>query len=185
MRIHSNLIVECFGHCIIVVVDHPLTVVVFSLRQKRPYVARLHQMNVVGFHQCIRSIHLLIIRTRCSRSFVVHHQAHTFAFRIFLQLCHIIIWVAGYKIEHSFAVVKTNPVLPARIPTFDQHAAKSVLGGKVNVSTRVFVCSTVAAMLTTVINPRTHILSHTVIPGALAHVHLPPNTHIFLRSKPF
>ena len=142
-------------------------------------------MNVVGLHQCIRGIHLLIIRTRCSRSFVVHHQAHAFTFRVFLEFRHIVIWVAGYKIEHPFAVVKTNPVLPARIPTLDQHAAKSVLGGKVNISTCVFIRSTVAAMLTAVINPRTHILSHTVIPSALAHVHLPPNTHIFLRSKPF
>ena len=116
---------------------------------------------------------------------MVHHQAHAFAFRVFLEFRHVVIWVAGYKIEHPFAIVKANPVLPARIPTFDQHTAESVLGSKVNVSTRVFVCSTVAAVLTTVINPRTHILSHTVIPGALAHMHLPPDTHIFLRRKPF
>ena len=55
---------------------------------------------------------------------------------------------------------------------------------EVDVASCIFIGSAVLAVVFTVLNPCPHVLGHAVVPGALAHVHFPPDTYVFLGLEP-
>ena len=100
MGIYTNLIIGGFGHCIEIVIVHPLSVMMFTTWDDITHITTLHCIISIVHHELISLVHMAFVITYGSRSFVVHHQLHTFAGSIGIQHLHIKIGIRSHKIEY-------------------------------------------------------------------------------------
>ena len=145
MGIYTNLIIGGFGHCIEIVIVHPLSVMMFTTWDDITHITTLHCIISIVHHELISLVHMAFVITYGSRSFVVHHQLHTFAGSIGIQHLHIKIGIRSHKIEYIIFWL-AEPVFPTFVPAFYQYLVESVLGCKVNIAFHIFVVGTVLAV---------------------------------------
>ena len=130
---------------------------------------------------------MALVVARRARSFVVHHQFHTFRMSVLVKRFEVEVGVRSYKIEHIIFFV-TKPIFPTHVPTFYQHLVEAVFSCKIDVFTHVLVGSAVCTVRFGFgIIYGIEVDSREVVriaPRAFTGNHFPPNTHVFHRFNP-
>ena len=187
VSIYTDLIISSFSHSIEIVVVHPLTIMMFTARNHIAYIATLYCIVTVVYHKLVSFINMTFIIAYGSRSFMMHHQFHTFALSIFVQHLYIKVRIRSYKIKHIIFGV-TEPIFPSFVPTFYQYLIKSIFSSKVYITFYVLIGSTMTSVRFSFSIIRfTQFYGRQIIgisPSALTGNHLPPHTYIFHRLNP-
>ena len=145
--VDHDMIVGRLLQRILVVVDHPLTVVVLAAGDDAAHVARLHGVVAVVAHEPIGPVEVTLVVAHRGRGLVVHDDLHPFVRRVAVQLLDVEIGIRGHEIEDVILRL-AEPVLPAFVPALDQHGVEPVFGGEVDVLLHVFGRGSVAAVRT-------------------------------------
>ena len=136
--VYHDFVVRSFLHCIQIMIVHPLSVVMFSTRNDITYITTLDSIVSVIYHKLISSIQMTFIVARGSRSFVMHHQLHSFCLRISIEHFQIEVGIRSNKIKNIIFGM-AEPVLPTLIPTFHQYLVKSMQRRKVNITFHIVI----------------------------------------------
>ena len=158
-------------------IDHPLSVVPFSLGYDLANVACFYSIDAMVIHKLIGGLHLFFIIGDRRRGLVVHDDFHTFTSRICRQAIDVVVGIWFYKAKHRILPF-SKPIFPADIPSFYQHAVKAMLSGKINVFFGILSSSTMPAVRFSIF------CSASIIPAGFSDVHQPPDTYIFLCLDP-
>ncbi len=102
-------------HGMQVVVDHPLSVVVFASGQDVAHVAALHGVVSVAVHQRVGGLQVAFVVAHRRGGLVVHHQPHALPVRVVVQRLDVEVGIGGYEVEDIVLRV-SEPVLPADVP---------------------------------------------------------------------
>ena len=133
MRIYHNFIISSFLHSIQIVVYHPLSIVMFTTRNDITHITALHRMISIVYHKLISLIHVTLIVTDRSRSFMMHNHLHTFAGCIAMHFFHVKVRIGSYKIKH-IVLALAEPIFPTLVPSFHQYSIKTMFGRKIDVT---------------------------------------------------
>ena len=161
-----------------VVAAHPLTFVPFADHRIAcgvlPFdlpgiadVAGLHRIDSEPVEQCEGFVHLPLVVADRAAGLVVPDQVHALRFRVGGQALQVV--VLGRLAEIEVPAVGEPVAVPADVPAFDQHAAKPVLGGEVDVAPGVRGGRAV-------LRPGR--------PGFLVQVQRPPHADVLVRLEP-
>ncbi len=130
--IDHQLVLGSLFQSILVVIDQPLAVVVFSARKDIPHIAAFHGWIPVLIHKLVSLIHVALVVACGGGGLVMHDHLHSFFLGISTDSGQIKIRVWGQKVKYIvFGIPK--PILPAHIPSFHQYPIKAMLCGKINV----------------------------------------------------
>ena len=137
MSIYHNFIVGSLFNCVKIVVNHPLSVMMFSTRNNIAHISTLNRVISVIYHKLICLIHVAFIISYRRRCFMVHHHLNTLAGCVTVKFFHIKVWIRSYEIKYIIFCF-TKPVFPTFIPSFNKYCIKSVCSCKVNIFLHIF-----------------------------------------------
>lgn len=118
---------------------------------------------------------------------MVHHQTHALRVSILVEIFDVKVGVGCHEVEHV-ELLMTEPVLPALVPSLDEHLLQAVLGCEVDVALHLGCGGTVLAVgsaLRVVGLAETHRRQVVgVRPCLCAHDHVPPHAAVFRWVNP-
>ena len=130
-------------------------------------IASLDAVNAQALVEGKGGFHLGLVIGDISGGFMMADQMNALGLCIVCHRFQIEIWIGGGEVKAGFAA-KPIPI-PARVPAFDQHAAKAMFSSKIDVALGIF---------------RRRAMLRAAAPGRFVDVHLPPNADIFRRLDP-
>ena len=186
MGIHHNLMLGGFGQCIKIMIDHPLSVMMFPTRYNISHISTLHGIIAMIVHKLICFLHVPFIITNRARGLMMHNHFHSLRFGVLLYFFYIEIGIRCDKIEYIVFRL-TYPIFPPDVPTFHQHSVKSMFCGKIDI---FFYMLGISGM--TSIRRQTRIIDQIefhmrqigISPSTFPGYHFPPYTYIFRRFYP-
>ena len=185
--VDHNFVFGCFFYSVLIVVIGPLAVMIRAQRKDIANVSAFYSIITIVFHELVRFVHMTLIITNRSRSFVMHDHFYSFGLRIVTNSFDIKIWIRSYEIKNIiFGMAK--PIFPSFVPSFYQNPVKSVLRSKINVFFHIFGSSSVTTVgfyFSEIGNTKLHRRQFIGIrPTTFIGNHFPPNPNIFHRFYP-
>ena len=174
-------------HGIEIVVHHPLVVVVVALGDDVADVSRLDGRIAVFVHEAVGSVEMPFVVAHRTRCLVVHDHLHALFGGVALNLLDVEVGIRGHEVENIILHV-AEPVLPADVPSLDQHGIHAVRRGEVDVAFHVGGRGAVTAVgpdHRQIVRVEVNALQVVGVgPAAPAGDHLPPDAHVFTGADP-
>ena len=120
VSVHHDVVLGSGLDDALIVVVHQLRVVILAARDDVAYVACLHSIVAILVHK-VESVLKVSLVVECRRRcLVVHHQTHALRVSILVEIFDVKVGVGRHEVEH-IELLMTEPVLPALVPSLDEH----------------------------------------------------------------
>ena len=186
MGIDHDVMLGGLGHCIKVMVDHPLTIMAFAKRLYITDIARLDSIVAVLVHERVGGLHVTLVVAHAGRSLVMHHELDTLGVRIRIQGVDVEVRIRCQEVE-DVVLVAIGPFLPADVPALDQQGVETVRRSEIDILPHIGIVRGMAAVRRSrgiVEAVKLDGGGVRVIPAAGAGDHLPPYAHVFHGMDP-
>ena len=126
-----------------VVVVHGLGVVVVAAGDDVADVAGLDGVVAVAVHQGVGVLEVALVVLGAGAGLVVHHEPDSLGAGVVVEALEVKVRVGRLEVE-DVALPAVCPVLPAHVPSLDEHLLEAVAGGEVDVAAHLLVVGGVA-----------------------------------------